>query len=169
MNVQGMTHEQRGIFIDMMAIAWDSEEPGTISLSEIALCRELGIFKRTLRRLLADFPTTWRRLGGKLVQPKLREQWLKYQEYQQKMSAMAMRRHHPSQCSASATATASNTPLPPVNGGIQFFEFCRETIEVQMGRKKRLPSFESLAGARACDVVEFLSRHGFSARIVTTQ
>lgn len=124
-----MTHEQRGIFIDMLAIAWDSEEPGTIFLSERALCRELGIFKRTLRRLLADFPATWRREEGKLVQPKLHEQWLKYQDIQQKRSASAQQMHMQKGGSAFAFASASatapavkeQTPLVPEENAFQTF------------------------------------------------
>lgn len=112
MTVARMTREQRGIFVDMMAIAWDSAEPGSIDLSEAELCRELGIFKTTLRRLLADFPSTWRREGGKLVQPKLREQWLEMEKFKENKSLAgqkgnAVRWHSDRPASASAFASAS--------------------------------------------------------------
>ena len=169
MTVQSMTHEQRGIYIDMLAIAWDSEEPGTINLSEDALCRELGIFKRTLQRLLADFPTTWRREEGKLVQPKLKEQWIKYKEISTKRSASAVQMHMQKGGSASASASAKSTttpPTPPSNGGTKFLVWARETIEVQMGRHQRLPDLRWATGAQADVVVEALTRKGFPARLV---
>ena len=177
MNVKGMTREQRSIFIDMMAIAWDSEIPGTILVSDEALCHELGILKRTLRRLLRMFPTCWLREDGFLTQPKLHEQWLKYQEIQQKRSASAQQMHMQkggsafASASAPASAKSKPTPLPPtdVGGTESCFEFCRETIAVKMGRRKRLPSLEAYGGARAIDVVEFLCRRGFPARIVSVQ
>lgn len=114
MNVQGMTHEQRGIYIDMLAIAWDSEEPGIITLSEDALCHELRILKRSLRRLLAAFPACWRRERGVLIQPKLHEQWLKYQEIQQKRSSALRVKGGSASASAfaPASATANSTPTP---------------------------------------------------------
>ena len=106
MTVQAMTREQRSIYLDMMAIAWDSEEPGTITLSDDQLCHELRIFKGTLRRLLSAFPSCWRREEGKLVQPKLHEQWVKYKEIQQKRSASAKQMHMQTGGSAFASASA---------------------------------------------------------------
>src|ERR1700691_2018023 len=97
--VSRMTHEQRGIYISIMALAWDSEEPGTINMTEAQLCRELRIFSATLRRLLADFPTTLRKVDGKFVQTKLAEQWAKYKEISEKRSQAA------SKCSANAQQT----------------------------------------------------------------
>lgn len=56
-------------------------------------------------------------------------------------------------------------PLPPLKRGAQFFDWCGERIEVEMGRRKRMPSLESYTGARAMDVVNFLIRRGFQARV----
>jgi hypothetical protein len=75
------------------------------------------------------------------------------------------------------TQNRNHTPLPPAhagastqsfapNGNEHFFTWARETVAVQMGRRKRIPSLESYQGARASEVVGFLIRRGFSARIV---
>lgn len=61
------------------------------------------------------------------------------------------------------------TPLPPAGAGDsseQFFNWCRETIGVQMGRRRRLPSLGSYEGAQAQYVVDFLNGRGFPSRIV---
>ncbi len=177
MTVRRMTREQRSIYIDMLAIAWDSDVPGTIDLSEDSLCRELGVFKRTLRRLLRDFPATWRREGRKLVQPKLELQWAKYQEISAKRSASAMQMHMQKGGSAFASASApaparsnDTPPTPPLTRGDDLvFGWMGETICVEMGRRKRLPSLENLVGGRADDVIRFLARKGFNAKIVRNE
>lgn len=118
-----MTHAQRGLYVDLMALAWDSEEPGTINMSFEQICRELRVFARTLRKFLADFPTTFRQEGGdladtslrpgwKLVQPKLELQWAKYQEISAKRSASAKQLHHSASALAFATAPASQKTKP---------------------------------------------------------
>jgi len=60
------------------------------------------------------------------------------------------------------------TPLPPDAAGEteELFEWCRQIIAVQMGRRRRLPSLEPYGGSRACEVVDFLNRKGFRAHIV---
>lgn len=64
---------------------------------------------------------------------------------------------------------SNTTPLPPVNGGTEILYWCNETIQVRMGRKKRLPKLDAFHGGRAGDVVAFLNRSGFHAEIVTMQ
>jgi hypothetical protein len=105
-NVQRMTRDQRGLYIDLLALAWDSDEPGTIAMTIPQICRELRVYSATLRRLLAEFPGTWRRVGGKLVQPKLESQWHKYKEISAKRSASAQQMHMQKGGSASASAPA---------------------------------------------------------------
>lgn len=74
------------------------------------------------------------------------------------------------QCSPdSRLQTTTKTPLPPAGAGEsgeQFFTWQRETIGVQMGRRRRLPNLGSFDGAQAERVVEFLRGRGFPARIV---
>lgn len=64
--------------------------------------------------------------------------------------------------------TSNTTPLPPASGGM-IFSWCGEKIEVQMGRRKRLPTFENYAGARAFQVADFLNRRGFPAKVLEEQ
>jgi len=72
-----------------------------------------------------------------------------------------------SQMAPNPLGTIKNkSPLPPASGGIIILEWAREKIEVKMGRRKRLPSFESFHGARADSIVEFLRGKGFNARIM---
>ena len=127
-----MTHEEKGIFADLMALAWDSEEPGTISLDFPSICRELRVYSTTLRKFLRKFPTTWQKVNSTLVQPKLRLQWLKYQEISEKRKQAA------SKCSANAqqvggsafavapafaSAKSKDTPpTPPQAGGTNHLE-----------------------------------------------
>lgn len=69
--------------------------------------------------------------------------------------------------------TKPKTPLPPIAkpamGDEQFFEWAGQTVAVSMGRKRRLPNLSAYEGGRASDVVEFLARRGFAARIVSVQ
>jgi hypothetical protein len=60
-------------------------------------------------------------------------------------------------------------PYPPPGGTEIFFEWARQTVAVRMGRKKRLPNLDAYHGGMASDVVAFLHRRGFEARIVTVQ
>jgi uncharacterized protein YdaU (DUF1376 family) len=104
-----MTLEQRGIYIDLLALAWDSDQPGVISMSIPEICRELRVYSTTLERLLAEFPATWQKVNGKLVNPKLVQQYAKYCEISEKRSGAAKSRyanaehlHHSASASASA-------------------------------------------------------------------
>lgn len=59
------------------------------------------------------------------------------------------------------------TPLPPtdVGGEILYLQRYGETIEVQMGRRKRLPNLDSQSGARAADIARYLTSRGFPAQV----
>lgn len=172
-----MNKEEQGIYISLMALAWDSDEPGTITLKPKDICREIGIYSATFRRFLRKFPATFRRVGGNLIQPKLELQWVKYKEISSKRSASAVQMHMQKGgsafASASAIASARSKPTPPTppppRGEEVVFEWARETIAVRMGKKKRLPNLEALHGGRAGEVVNFLIRHGFPSRIVSVQ
>lgn len=69
-----------------------------------------------------------------------------------------------------AVPPLKDSPLPPaVAGDEKFFEWARETVAVRMGQRRRLPSFDAYQGGRADDLVQFLNRKGFQARIVRVQ
>lgn len=68
--------------------------------------------------------------------------------------------------SVSFSTSNPKTPLPPAAAGEQLLLWGNETIEIQMGRSRRIPNLERCVGGRGSDVVDFLSRKGFRARIV---
>lgn len=116
--VQSMNHEQRGIYIDILALAWDSETPGIITMSERQICHELRIFSASFRRLLAKFPATLRKVDGKFVQPKLAEQWTKYCALSEKRKQAASKcSANAQQAEGSAFAVASAVALKTENLG----------------------------------------------------
>jgi hypothetical protein len=108
-----MTLAERGLYIELMALAWDAEEPGTITLDNAAICRELRIYSATWRRFLRKFPLTFLRVGKNLIQPKLKLQWDKYKEISDKRSAIAKQMHM--QVGGSAFAVASASASAPIN------------------------------------------------------
>jgi hypothetical protein len=58
------------------------------------------------------------------------------------------------------------TPLPPVNGGkTKYLSWWDGTIEIEMGRKRRVPNLDAYQGGGSRDVIEFLNRRGFPARL----
>src|SRR5271155_1931542 len=83
-NVRMMTREERGLYIDLLALAWDSEEPGTIAMTIPQICRELRVYSASLRKFLAKNSASWQQVNGKLIQPKLSLQWDKYKEISEK-------------------------------------------------------------------------------------
>ena|ERR1700676_1484656 len=58
------------------------------------------------------------------------------------------------------------SPLKPGYAAEQLLLWNRETIVIEMGSRKRIPSLDLMVGAQTSDVVEFLSRKGFRSRIV---
>jgi uncharacterized protein YdaU (DUF1376 family) len=63
----------------------------------------------------------------------------------------------------------NHPPYPPSGGAETFFDWAGQTVAVCMGRHHRLPNLLAYSGGRASDVVEFLGRRGFKARIVGVQ
>src|ERR1700747_1375552 len=104
-----MTRSEKGLYIDLMALAWDSDEPGTISLPLETCAKQLAILPKVLRKFLEKFPKVFSNVDGKLVQPKLAAQWLTYLELSRKRSEAAMAKHAIAEqklYSASASASA---------------------------------------------------------------
>lgn len=75
-----MNYHQRGIYIEILAAAWDSDEPGTLPLPIEIAARSAGLDPRSLRDFMSKSPGCLIEIDGMLVQPKLREQWLKLKE-----------------------------------------------------------------------------------------
>jgi hypothetical protein len=92
------------------------------------ICRELRVFSATLRRLLADFPTTLERVGDKFVQPKLHEQWKELNAFIESkrlagIKGNAVRWH--SDRSAFAVASASASAQSKDNPALNHSDFYR--------------------------------------------
>lgn len=84
--VRSMTRAQRGDFIEMLAASWDQDEPGTLPLPVELSAKIVGILPSVFISFRKRFPKIWQEIDGKLVNPKLREQWLELQQRQQKLS-----------------------------------------------------------------------------------
>ena len=126
--VRSMTLEEEGLYIRMCALAWDSEEPGVITLSERELCRQLRIYSGSLRRFLAKFSSSWHRVGANLVQSKLHLQFLKYKEISEKRSQAASKSSANAQqkgMSAFAVASASASAQSKDNPALSHTQFYR--------------------------------------------
>jgi uncharacterized protein YdaU (DUF1376 family) len=134
-----MTLSERGMFITMLAAAWDSDEPGTLPLPLSALCKVAQLRLRDVRHFLAKYPQLWRNDGARLVNDKLSENWANYLELRDKRKKAAEVRHANAphmQQSAPAPASAS-TPetlnLKPT-GELFGFEVFWEAYPKQIGK-----------------------------------
>src|SRR5437868_3886552 len=111
-----MSRADKGLFWDLAAIAWDSEEPGTITMPEEDFCKLLGILPKVFRKFHEKFPKTFSKVDGKLVQPKLAAQWTRYKEISDIRSAAANLWHaNASQvlCPAVAVSSAVSSAVTP--------------------------------------------------------
>lgn len=191
--VIAMTATQRGYYIQLLAYAWDSERPGTLPNDPGIIWRLAGAasrreFEAKGGPVLEQFPVIRggkRRENARLCseyrgQLKRKEtrsdngragasaRW--HSNLHSKAINLPMAKHSSASASSTASAKLTTSPLPPADaGGEQMFSWHGETFAVQMGRRKRLPSLEMLSGGRVADVVSFLIRKGFRARIVVVQ
>jgi uncharacterized protein YdaU (DUF1376 family) len=194
-----MSPTQRGYYINLLAHAWLADVPGTLPndptvLWQLAGARRRADFERDGGFVLEQFR---RNKSGKLIYSERMIQERQAQKRRNLEKSDAGRRGASARWnnkldgsrivlplaengSASAFAFASasanlkpKTPLPPVarpaTGEEQFFDWGGQTVAVTMGRRRRLPNLSAYSGGRAADVVEFLGRRGFRARIVSVQ
>lgn len=99
-----------------------------------------------------------------------RKRQYKHRDTARDVTALSRRCHADLHSSSSKIKT---TPLPPAHAGeIQFIEWHGNLIEVQAGRRKRLPRldhFHGLHGKYVDQVLSFLNSRGFQSRIATQQ
>jgi uncharacterized protein YdaU (DUF1376 family) len=60
-------------------------------------------------------------------------------------------------------------PAPPVNGGPSKFvhvERYGELIQVDLGKHKKLPNLDVMTGARAQQLADYLTHHGYPSKVV---
>jgi hypothetical protein len=113
-----MTLKEEGLYIRLCALAWDSDSPGTITLSESEICREVRVLATTLRRFLVKFASSLRREGETFVQPKLHEQYQELIKFKENKSLAgkqgnAVRWHSDRSASAPASAPATAKDQKP--------------------------------------------------------
>jgi len=161
--VLGMTREERGTYIDLLALAWENAALIPSDLQMLAKCL-FGYNCRSLANFLAKFPETFVKLpakfGESLVNLKLREQWEELEQYKQDQSEAGKRGNEkrwakPSQPdsggnrSASASSSASSTknktknhkPTPPESSLLaQCRQFSYDDFEKRTGQK---PSWDT--------------------------
>jgi uncharacterized protein YdaU (DUF1376 family) len=186
--VEVMTTEEVGAYTLLLCKSWRENPPGSVPNDDTVLARwarlTLDRWAECRIRVLAAFT-----LGkdSRWYQPRLRSEFNKLlrarrQKKLQGLKGAQLRWHNhslakegplPRDSISSSSSISQNlkTPLPPASGGQnqQVFSWCFETIAVEMGRKHRLPNFSHLQGTMASEVVEFLNRKGFKARIVPKQ
>jgi hypothetical protein len=111
--VARMTQKDRGVYIDLLAAAWVSDVPGTLPLPTDLAAKCAGLDRRLVANFLHKFPTCFEQVGNKLVNPKLAEQWAKYQELSGLRADAALVRHRANAmqelCSAFASSPATAT------------------------------------------------------------
>jgi hypothetical protein len=84
--VRLMSHKERGVYIELLAAAWDQEEPGKLPLPIELVSRCAGLDPRLVPNFLKKFPTSFQEIDGKLVSTKLNNQWLELKELREKKS-----------------------------------------------------------------------------------
>jgi len=187
-----MNGQERGLYIDLLALAWDSEPQGTLPVDLGEITRQLsGWNRRSLAKLLAKFPESFVKvstiLGERLANPKMFEQVREIEQRKQILSDAAKHTNEkrwgmlspsesPSDRSASASATAKpKTLLPPASReGSGLHEVAvsigggREVVIVKKPPGRRLwtqREHDALVGGRGADYVRFFKHKGFEAWI----
>ena len=84
-----MSRQDRGDYINLLCAAWNSDEPGTLSLPLSLGAKEAGIRPQILRSFLTRFPEVFVEFSGRLVNEKLHRQWLRYKEISEKRAKVA--------------------------------------------------------------------------------
>jgi hypothetical protein len=132
--VRRMSYHEKGVFIDLLAAAWDSDEPGTLPFPIEVCARSAGVPLRILRRLLTKYPQIFQKSVDemqanktKVFNPKLHGQWVELLQRTETQSDAGKRgnlvrwgkasggesgEHRSASASASATATAKSKTYP---------------------------------------------------------
>ena len=178
-----MSCHHRGVYITLLAAAWDNG--GWLPLPVDLAARSARLDPRSLRDFLAKSPRSFVKIGSKLVNKKLQEQWAKYQGISEKRKKAAQSRY-PANAeqmdhSASAVAFASASaqlkpphPNPPATSregtGLADYslQVYGELVVIRKPANRRLwtqREQNGMQGKRAEDHVEFFQSKGFKAWI----
>lgn len=191
--VRQMSRQERGDYIDLLAAAWDSEDPGKLPLPIEIAAKSAGLDPRVARNFLTKFPRCFEEIDGKLVSRKLAQQFERISKFAESASLKGQKgaeaRWHkdapgiaqalPNDGIAVAVASAValsqlQPPLTPPNGGDEKtpwseFKLGGGTVRVRVPKGRRLftgRDSETMVGSRPEDWVELLKRRGFEAEVV---
>jgi hypothetical protein len=111
-----MSYHHRGIYIELLSAAWDSDEPGTLPLPIDLAARSAGLDPRSLRDFMAKSPGCFVEVGGRLVNIKLRSQYQEHEKFIESkrvagIKGNAVRWHSESHSDRSASASASASAI----------------------------------------------------------
>jgi hypothetical protein len=82
--IHQMTRQEIGDYITLLAAAWDSDDPGTLPLPVEIAAKCAGTDPRVVRNFLAKYPHTFIESNGRLVNEKLRAQYLELLQFHEK-------------------------------------------------------------------------------------
>ncbi len=121
-----MSMHHRGVYITLLAAAWDNDQPGTLPLPVEVAARSVGLDVRSLRDFMSKCPRCFEEINGKLVNRKLLEQAAKMREISEKRSEAGKLGHQTNAEQVDSTAFAPAvapapagkkkvivTPIPP--------------------------------------------------------
>jgi uncharacterized protein YdaU (DUF1376 family) len=189
--VRSMSYHDKGIYIDLLAAAWNGSEPGTIPLPLSLGAKVCRIHPTTLRRFLDQYPHLFVQQDGRLVNERLQAQWSHLQDVrEQRVRAANIRYGHANGCTnghangqastavAVATATANtkdNPPLPPrkPSGGISIhpvFAGGKQYLVTTPSNVKRVVTrreMETMAGAHPSEWIHFFEARGWKAQLTS--
>ena len=74
--VARMSRKDKGDYIELLAAAWESDEPGTLPLPIEIAAKSARLDPRVVRNFVSKYGGCFEEIDGKLVNKKLRDQWL---------------------------------------------------------------------------------------------
>jgi uncharacterized protein YdaU (DUF1376 family) len=139
--IRTMSLAEIGLYTQLLAASWDSDEPGTLPPNLREIAKITGIELRILRKFFAKYPGLFPEVSGKFRNWKLYEQALKYKEISQKRSsaaqsrypAIAEQKHHPASAPAFASASATK-------GGYSLMQLSQDRADVKLHEPVSTPS-----------------------------
>jgi hypothetical protein len=145
--IRQMSRAEKGDFIEMLLACWDQDEPGTLPLPLPICAKTVGIRLQFCRRLVQKYPHLWVErsdLPGRLVNPKLREQWEQMQQRQQAQSDAAKRTNEKRWGKASPSDNNSSSPSESLSGRSAFAFASASANSTPLRRKPRAAQTKKL-------------------------
>lgn len=180
-SIAGCSLAAQGLWLRMMIIGHDSERYGYLQQNELPIPAEsiarrcgcaLSQYSVLLQELdAANVPSRTpdgiifsRRMAR---DAELRKSWADSKKKQREIVSTACPQYVHQMSSASSSSTSKqDPPYPPSGGHIQHFEVYGQIVEIQMGRRRRLPKTAHLVGMRADEYVNFFNSRGLPSKIV---